>query len=284
MPVEVASQDELMPFMKFLDSDEKIIAKTQEKSVILEDCIKFTRGALYPDGRLDLCKQVVGPDHIELLMKSLKNNSQITHFLLGNNIINYQGAKAIAEYLTTPHKSKIQTWYIAGNAIDKDGIALISKALWLKRNPLNPIGIKHISDMLKVNTTLKILDLHNTAVFDEGLIYLVEGLRLNRTLRHLYLDANAITPKSIVYLANYFKELTKKKEKGIHSLWIEINRLNDEGICILLDALKDYSYLKRLNIGSNGITYISAKKLYETFKNNKSLSVLSLGCYKSTAV
>src|ERR1700744_5427757 len=223
-------------------------------------------------------------------MNSLVNNSQIKHFLLGNNIINTTGARAIANYINDPNKkSHIETWYLAGNCINDEGITLIAKALetdtdmkhlWLKRNPLNANGMKALGNMLKKHNNIEILDLHNTAVFDEGIIYLVEGLKENKSLRHLYLDANGITAKGIEPLANYFKE---RKEKGITSLWVSMNRLDDEGACLLLDSLKEYPYLKRLNIGSNGLTHVTAKKVYECFKDSKSLIMLNIGMYKSTA-
>lgn len=74
--------------------------------------------------------------------------------------------------MTKPHVPKIKTWYIAGNMIDTDGIKIIAEAfkndedatsLWLKRNPLQPEGIKYLGEMLEVNKNLRILDLHNTA-------------------------------------------------------------------------------------------------------------------------
>lgn len=291
MPVDIASEEELEPFMKFLSSDEKIIPTGVEKSFVLENCIKFTRGALYPDGRLDLCKQVVGPTWIEKLMESLKTNTQITHFLLGNNIIGARGAAAIAKYIEGDNPSKIQTWYIAGNSIDHDGMALIAKALekdkhmkylWLKRNPLSPAGIYHIGNMLRVNNNIKILDLHNTAVYDEGVKYLCDGLKMNKSLAHLYLDANALTDKSLDYLIDYFNYKYEIKEKGITSLWMSMNNFTELGMVKFLDVFKKYPYIKRLFIDSNGLTEITAEKLYDVFHNNTKLKVLSLGRYKST--
>ena len=55
----------------------------------------FTRGAYFPDERMDLCKQVVGPDHIEKLCDAVGHPfaaggaprwGRVRHFLLGNNI------------------------------------------------------------------------------------------------------------------------------------------------------------------------------------------------------
>jgi hypothetical protein len=288
MDVEVASYEDLEPFFKFLDSNSVPIDNNWDK----EACMIFTKGALYQNKRLDLCKQVVGPDWIERLMNSLVNNTQIEHFLLGNNIIGTVGAKSIGQFLLNEHKPKIKTWYIAGNSINEEGIKWICDGLendkdcvnlWLKRNPLKPEGIQHISKMLKKNTFIKILDLHNTAVFDEGLKYLVEGLKENRILRHLYLDANGITENGINYLVEYFEYLINNNIEGISSLWLDMNKIEDDGIIKLIQTLKNYKYLKRLILGSVGLTEKSMTSIVESFSNHNNLIVLDLGLYKSTS-
>ena len=42
------------------------------------------------------------------------------------------------------------------------------KALWLKRNPLKPEGMVPIRNLLQKNTFLKVLDLVNCGLLDEG--------------------------------------------------------------------------------------------------------------------
>ena len=98
MPVQEAPLEELKDFFNFLSSGGKIEPNFYDRD---RDnmCMKFTRGALYTDGRLDMCKQVVGPSHIEMLMNSLSKNTTINHFLLGNNIIDTIGAKSIANFI-----------------------------------------------------------------------------------------------------------------------------------------------------------------------------------------
>lgn len=301
MPVEISSLEELQPFFNYLENDGDI---TQEPHT------EFKRGAVYPDGRMDLCKQVVGPTWISNLMNSLKNNTKIKHFLLGNNITNLEGGKAIYEFLTNEHKSNIKTWYLAGSDFNDEAIKYITEglmhdnvceALWLKRNPIYAEGMKYIGELLKTNKKIHILDLHNTAIglnkqayndatgyyekymTDDGITYLCEGLKLNNTLRHLYLDANALTTNSAKILANYFDYKIINNDKGIHSLWIDMNKLDNEGVDILVNSLKNYTNLKRLNIGSNMITEVGMKSVCEAFKNHKNIMVLDLSLYKSTA-
>ena len=288
MQVEISPLEELEPFFKFLDSNALPIDNSNEH----EPCMKFIRGALYKDKRMDLCKQVVGPNWIEMLMGVLKENTFVEHFLLGNNIIGEIGGKAIGKFLLDEHKPKIKTWYLAGNDLNEQGIKWIVDGLikdsdclnlWLKRNPLKPQGIKHIARLLKSNSNIKILDLHNTAVFDEGVEYLVEGLKENKTLRHLYLDANGITSNGIKYLVNYFEYLIMNDLEGISSFWFDMNNIGDDGIIQLVEVLGKYKYLKRLNLGSTGITEKSIPSIVNAFKYHPNLIVLDLGMYKSTS-
>lgn len=49
--------------------------------------VVFTRGAIMSGGRLDLCKQVVGPQGIQPLLNAMKHSSIINRLLLGNLFI-----------------------------------------------------------------------------------------------------------------------------------------------------------------------------------------------------
>ena len=291
MPVEIATGDSLQPFFDYLASSE---AANPESILWIpsDKCMKFTRGAIYTDGRMDLCKQVVGPTHIGKLMDSLRLNPHIKHFLLGNNIMGTAGCIAIKDFLLNVHEPKISTWYLAGNDINTEGISHLVdglvhdpdvRELWLKRNPICSHGMMHIQRLLETNQNLFALDLHNTAVFDEGIEYVCAGLKKNTGLRKLYLDANAIGPRGTKYLVDYFKYLIKSNRVGVTSLWLEMNRIGDEAMMELITVLGNYPHLERLCIGSNMLTGPCMEAVYHAFKDHKNLIVLDLGMYKSTA-
>lgn len=300
MKVDVAPLAELADFFSHLSSDGDI---TKEPHT------EFKRGVVYPDGRMDLCKQVVGPTWIGDLMNSLKTNSKIEHFLLGNNITSEEGGEAIKQFLQEPHACKIKTWYLAGSDFNSkamksivDGLAHDTdmEALWLKRNPLYAEGMVSIRHLLENHNKIHILDLHNTAMglkekaydcenhryeqylTDDGMVELCEGLKQNTSLRHLYLDANALTATSMDYLRSYFEFKLKTNTRGIHSLWIDMNKLGDEGIRTFVPILRGYN-IKRLNLGSTMMSEEGAKIIAETFANHPTLQVLDLSLYKSTA-
>lgn len=84
-----------------------------------------------PDGRLDLCKQVVGPEGVGPLCKALAQlvkgvdfglhhragspppskpvGHSVTRLLLGNNIVGNGGARDIADLIRSG-RSSITTW------------------------------------------------------------------------------------------------------------------------------------------------------------------------------
>lgn len=51
--------------------------------------------------------------------------------------------------------------------------------------------------MLRVNTTLRVLTLHNTMVGDDGLFLLGQGLMQNRTIEQFALNSDAITDEGL---------------------------------------------------------------------------------------
>ena len=286
MPIGVAPIEEIQPFMDYLRSNKPIIENAFDKDR-KNMYMRFPRGSLYNDGRLDLCKQEITP-YIGQIMENLSYNDTIQHFLLGNNEVNTAGAIAISEYIKTKHN--IKTWYLAGNNLDKDAIKYICDALvddtvckdlWLKRNPINE-GSIHLKHLLENNKTIETLDLHNSGML-EGVKNIFEGLKSNTSLKILYLDANGITSASASYIADYFDYLVENNIYGIDSLFLNINRLEDDGIIKIVQSMKNYHHLKRLDLGANGCSEKAMEYIYQAFKSHPNLIMLSLGPYKSVS-
>jgi len=286
MPVQVSPQDEIQPFLQYLHSNK---APVENKAA--EHCMLFKRGALYSDGRMDLCKQVVGPTWIQGLMDALTHNTHVQHFLLGNNVIGPTGGRAIGHFLQQPHTPRIKTWYLAGNDLDHEGMQCIADGLmqdsdctqlWLKRNPLKVQGAEHVGRLLAHNGSVRVLDLHNTALFDDGLRAVVQGLRENDALEVLYLDANGVTEDGAACLAEYFEELTARGTRGVHSLYVGMNNLGDAGVTKLVRALAGYPHLQRLGLDSTAMSEVGAAEVCAAFKEHPNLIMLGLGMYKST--
>jgi len=286
MPVEITSEESLRPFLTYLrennyNSNDNINDKEDNNRSPLE----FYRGAMY-NGRMDMCKQVVGPTHIAKLCDAVQQNAHIKHFLLGNNIA-FQDhpnlSQAIADIMLT--NQPIETWYLAGNCIDAQAISIIckalekntvAKALWLKRNPIGPLGAIHLSNLLPINRTLSILDLTNCGLLDEGITTLAKSD--NCHIKHIYLDANGITSKGAVAIAEW---ITRHKHI-LKTFYISINRIGDDGAKAITCAFKSSQSLKRLCLASNRLTNDSLQEIVDLSMSCSELICLDLGAYKST--
>ena len=138
MPVKIGETRNFAPIFSFMaqgkgfqdgSKEENIRSPTQTGTYGVElpqkcPMLEFERGIIYEDGRLDLCKQVVGPTHIGDLMQSLETNPHIRHFLLGNNAISTTGSYSISEFLRKC-PDQMETWYLAGCHITHHGLSFL---------------------------------------------------------------------------------------------------------------------------------------------------------------
>ena len=282
MPVETAPLDELTPFFNHM----------KQGKAVEGECVEFVRGAYYDDGRIDMCKQVVGSDWISELVDSIRENANVEHFLLGNNTVGDEGAEKIAGLIESESSPAIKTYYLAGNCFTAKGAAKLGNALqqnhlveslWLKRNPLKVEGVRHIAEMLEVNQSLRTLDLVNVGMLDAGTKILFNSLKQNKSLRTLYIDANGIGVEGARYIADYFDYLKQTKQIGLTGLFMTMNRLGDEGVKIIANALSNYPHLKRLDFSSNRIQNSGLAVLLEQINTLPQLIYLGIGLYKSTS-
>lgn len=283
MPVDVSKRESLEPFFSYLSSNEPLVGNRE-----------FFKGAIIEE-RMDMCKQVTGPDHIEGLCESVSKNDHIRHFLLGNNIAfrnDQEKAHAIGDIILS--NQDIETWYLAGNYIGPQAIEIMCnalktntkcKSLWLKRNPIGAEGAKYLRDMMYHNQTLKLLDLDNCGLLDEGMVNLFSPVTKNdnypfciSNIQHLYLDANGITPHSVPVFCDWLK----RHKHNLKSLYLSINRIEDEGVKMICDVLQGSMSLKRFSVGSNRLTDDISSVIVDFALGCEKLICLNLGCYKST--
>lgn len=249
----------------------------------------FSRGTLTTDGRLDLCKQVVGPDGIGPLLGAMRATDQIKRLLLGNNIVGDGGAAAIAAFIRERHDSPLDCWYIAGNRIGPVGVRAVCDALasdtkvtslWLKRNPLKAAGMVPIAELLRRNRTIEVLDLVNCGLLDDGLAILLGALSgpgANQTLRHLYVGTNGVTERSAPRIAEFLAE-----HSVLESLYLSCNRLGDAGAMIVARGLAANRSLRRFSLASNRIGPTGAAALAAALIEHPSIELFDLGFTKAT--
>ena len=311
MPVTQTELSELLPFFQFLQCDTNPFHDdSTERQAMVEkfgagytgdesDQFEFQRGVFYADGRLDLCKQTVGPAHIERLMQSLRPNRHVAHFLLGNNIVGRPGADSIASFIrdrrAQPELPAVRTWYLAGSDFDGESMRRLVdewqhesavEAIWLKRNQLSLSGAQQVARLLSspMCGRLRILDVDNTGLLDEGATTVFDALQQNQSVRHLYISGNGIGPEGAKSAARYLEHVRANypRVKGLRSLFLSVNRIGDEGIIALAGALHQQPHLKRLLLASNRIESAGATALACALEDNDVLQVLDLGLYTST--
>jgi uncharacterized protein (DUF924 family)/Ran GTPase-activating protein (RanGAP) involved in mRNA processing and transport len=318
-PVDVATSEEMSQLYQFFQTqhEEHTAAAASGPSAavvaaaaLLKNDQIFDKGTLCSDGRLDLCKQVVGPNGVSSLMNSLLLDStgkhQVQHLLLGNNICGDGLGEAVATFIKSG-KSHLTTWYIAGNRLSAEGIRFVCEALgedrqvtqlWLKRNPLHGAGARHLGDMLLLNSSLLVLDLVNTGLLDEGGLHILSALsgyttpddngttvqHCNSTLQHLYLDGNGFTLTFAQELARYFLSSSGVGcGSGLVTLSVGCNRFGNKGVELICSSLLHNTTLQRLCLASVGMGSAGGHAVAALLRNNSSLRHLDLGLLKFTA-
>ena len=227
------------------------------------DALRFGRGTLQPDGRLDLCKQALSPLDAQRVISAAVESPHATHLLLGTNSLGASGISALAGALRPEHG--LRTLYLGCNHVDADGLApLVTRlrddrtvrALWLKRNPIGDAGVTEVARLLETNTTIRTLDLTNTGMTLAGLRALVDVLR-DRPLERLYAGGNGWSPEA----GPLFAELVGS---GLTELYLAAGYLGDAGLAPIAAALAEAGSRGRrvaLGLGGNGLTASSVRLL-----------------------
>ncbi len=246
----------------------------------------FPLGTLHADGRVDLCKQGLGPAGAARLMPVAARSPHAVHVLLGTNAVGDAGARSVADALTEGHARTerhgpteghgLTTLYLGCNRIGPHGAAALAdrlagdgtvRALWLKRNPLGDAGVRALADCLSVNTTLRTLDLVNTGITSRGLTALVETLTARpRPVERLFLGGNGLTARDAPLLAALLRDA------GVRELYLSANHLGDEGAAVLA-AAADPARPVRLGLGGNGIGPAGARALADALGGIEALDL-----------
>ncbi|MEV7012619.1 ribonuclease inhibitor [Streptosporangium sp. NPDC051022] len=222
----------------------------------------FTVGSAMPDGRLDLCKQALGPYGMRLVADALPEGGPVRHLLLGTDGLGDDGAETAAAGATA---SGASTLYLGCNTITAAGACRITdrliaspgivRGLWLKRNPLGPDGGRIVGEA--VRTGLTTIDLVQTGLDAPGAAALVDHLLASGGAGRLFVGGNPLGPEGARELARLIDA------DGVEELYVSAAGIGDEGAAILADALRSGRPrgLRRLSVASNGIDRTSAAKL-----------------------
>lgn len=240
----------------------------------------FPLGTLRADGRLDLCKQGLGPAGAARLLPAAIASPHAAHLLLGTNALTDTGAATLAETLNragTGHG--VHTLYLGCNRIGPDGALALAgalaedttvRALWLKRNPLHADGARTLAALLRRNTALRTLDLVNTGIGADGVRLLLDALLTRGApLERIFLGGNGLTASDAPLLAALIRDA------GVRELYVPANHLGDEGAAVLAAAAADAGPARpvRLGLGGNGIGAAGARALADALGGIESLDL-----------
>ncbi|MEV6751473.1 ribonuclease inhibitor [Streptomyces sp. NPDC051214] len=239
--------------------------------------VDFATGTALPDGRLDLCKQAIGPQGAALIAGALRADRDeqepaVRHLLLGTDGLGDEGAAVAAAAATgETGPTGVETLYLGCNGITAGGACRIADqlraspqvvtGLWLKRNPLGPGAGAAATELIESVRTLRTLDLVQTGLDAAGAAALADALLTaagaERGVERVFLGGNPLGPSGAAPLA----ELIARG--GVRELYVSAAALGDEGALLIAEGLEraEPGGLDRLALASNSIGPRAAARL-----------------------
>ncbi|WP_329332529.1 ribonuclease inhibitor [Streptomyces sp. NBC_00663] len=253
--------------------------------------LDFPAGTALPDGRLDLCKQELGPEGASLVAEALgEGPTPVRHLLLGTDGLGDAGAEVVAG---AGASAEVETLYLGCNGITAGGACRIADQLraspqavtgvWLKRNPLGSGGGRAAAELIESARSLRTLDLVQTGLDATGAVVLADALLAavdnGRRIERLFVGGNPLGEAGAEALGAVVAA------GAIDELYVSAARLGDAGALRLVDALgrAPYGRLTRLAVASNGIGPQAAARLV-TAATAAGVTLLDLGRVRAAAV
>jgi Ran GTPase-activating protein (RanGAP) involved in mRNA processing and transport len=150
------------------------------------------------------------------------------------------------------------------------------KELILKNNKITKEGSESISDLIKLNKSLKILDLSFNELKSEGVKKICNAMIIanpNSFLEQIYLNGN----KCNDYCADdIFNLLINPNTKRLKVLSLNLNFFSNKGVDKILSSLRKNNSLKQLCLSENKIDAKAFINLSNYLKFNKTLKVLEI--------
>ena len=225
--------------------------------------LDFPTGTALPDGRLDLCKQALGPDGAAQVAAALQPGV-VKHLLLGTDGLG-DGAAEVAGQAV---EREVETLYLGCNGITAGGACRIADNLrmspsaskvtgiWLKRNPIGDGDAA--AAIVESARSLRTLDLVQTDLDAAGVAQVAAAIlaanAAGRQIERLYIGGNPLGPAGATHLAALLAA------DAVSELYVSAAQLGDEGAHTIADALKP-GRLRRISLASNGIGPQAAARL-----------------------
>lgn len=237
--------------------------------------------------KVDLCKQMLGPEGAREIMEALENSTTARSVLLGADEIGPEGARAVGQALLK--NRSLKTVFLGCNGIGEEGAKYIAEAIenndvvegyWLKRNQIGLTGLQAILSALRTNQSVKTLDLVQNNLGVEGARLLEEAFvdaAHPLSIISLYLSGNEFGVDGARHIAGIIRRNTTIKH-----LYLGLNNLGEEGGLLIAEALKENKTLLTLAVLSNELGPRAAATFADALRLNNTLTCLDLGYAKAT--
>ena len=146
------------------------------------------------------------------------------------------------------------------------------RSLYIRHTSLDSKCVSILSEILKTNKTIKILDLRSSSLTG-GIKQVSDSLFNNKTLEQLWLsNVTDITDEDITHLSTMLSSNTTLKEVDLSNC-----NITDNGVRYICEGLTKNQTLTELNIGGNHqITSVSTSTIADLIQTTTSLTRLYL--------
>ena len=224
---------------------------------------------------LGLGNNELGPSAV-VILQSLKHISKLTHLNLDNNKMTEQVAEDLADVMR--NNSGLEMLLLSKNNLNFSALVILQalkhhsklKIISLSNNNITGQVAEHLAAIIKNNSQLEQLYLANNKLGSSTTLIL-KALEQNSSLKILNLANNNMSKEVAEDLANVIRS-----NIGLEQLYLYNNNLKLSSI-VVLEALKENSELKVLDLVANNITGQAARTLSYVIKNNPNLITLGLG-------
>ena len=209
--------------------------------------------------RLDLSKNNIGNQGVEILVNSIKKSMSLVSLNLSSNSITHKGGQLL-----------FNSFIYQQSIVDLN----LSTLEGSNRNRITSVGIENIPIFLNVNHFIEMLHLSGNSIKNEGFLYICEGLEKNQSLQYLDISNNGINEKGIKKGLDVIS--TYKIYSKINNLNISNNQILNNGILLLAGNLRYFPNLTSLNISYCGLEFKGFQSLLKTVQHMKRLENLNV--------
>ena len=221
------------------------------------------------------------PDHIvTCLSECLKEDDTLLELNMSKNQIIRSREKKIIEAIKV-NKTLLKLDASFTKIQDEDYISdclKINKSLKelnMSENMITSNGAKEIATAIRVNTTLEKLDLSCNRISNDGVSFISDCFKNNNSLQELNISKNKITSEGAQYIAEAIQVNTT-----LAKINVSCNAISDDGAAAISYSLRFNNSLQELNMSRNEITSEGVKKITKVIQVNTTLKCLDLSINK----